>query len=106
MSDRLPGCDVGCNDLRTISYHCYGCTTSRLGALTLHHLLKGSHVQMLFLSRGPGGEIGAGHQEDEGAYLGIMDAVVKAGVPHVLARRWDPRPESAMLLPRRSTPTC
>ena len=67
----------------------------RLVARSLARLLRGSQTRLFYLSTCVGATVGAEsllHQYD---FLGVMDALVQAGLPSVLGFRWNVSDERA-----------
>lgn len=59
-----------------------------LSARRLAQLLGGSQTMLCYLSCCVGAMVGGGQLLRDNDYLGVMDAVVQAGVPYVLGFRW------------------
>jgi CHAT domain-containing protein len=59
-----------------------------LTARELSGLLAGSQTRLFYLSACLGAAEGSDHLLHDNDYLGIMDAIVQAGVPYVLGFRW------------------
>jgi CHAT domain-containing protein len=59
-----------------------------LNARRLAQLLDDSQIMICYLSCCVGAMVGSGQLLRDYDYLGIMDAVVNAGVPYVLGYRW------------------
>lgn len=60
----------------------------RLTARALAQRLQGSSTVLFYLSSCVGGTVGGEHLLHGNDYLGVMDAIVQAGVPVVLGYRW------------------
>lgn len=59
-----------------------------LPARALAQRLKGSKTLLFYLSACVGATVGGAHLLHNNDYLGVMDAIVQAGVPVVLGYRW------------------
>jgi len=62
--------------------------TEALVARKLRLLMNASKTQLFYMSSCVGAQIGNNAQLYNGDYLGMMDALVMAGVPYVLGYRW------------------
>jgi CHAT domain-containing protein len=69
-----------------------------LDASTLRQRLKDSRTRFVFLSCCEAAASASGAQELDSDYLGVMDAVVAAGVPSVLGYRWPVSSAGALIL--------
>jgi CHAT domain-containing protein len=61
---------------------------ARLTARALAQRLQGSETVLFYLSSCVGSTVGGEHLLHSSDYLGVMDAIVQAGVPVVLGYRW------------------
>jgi len=62
--------------------------TALLTARQLAQLLAGGQTMLFYLSTCVGAQVGSEQLLRDNDYLGVMDAVVQAGVPYVLGYRW------------------
>jgi len=60
----------------------------RLTAYELAYLLRRSQTMLFYLSADLGAAVGDRHLLDNNDFLGVMDALVMAGVPYVFGYRW------------------
>lgn len=61
---------------------------NKLSARAIAQLLRDSDTMLVYFSSCVGATVGASHLLHSQDYLGLMDAVIQAGVPNVLGYRW------------------